>query len=301
MHSRQFGQSPSRTPATSPGDAAAVPKQLEQAREALGGRLREIRRDADLSGRELAVLTGWHFTKVSKLENGRQHPSDHDIRAWCTHCHAAGEISGLIATAHSVESMYIEWRRQMKFGLKRPQQVRTPAYERTRLFRIYEPGLVPGLFQTAEYATALMTGVIEFHEIPDDLDQAVAARLERQRLLYSGDRRFHVILEQQALRTRVGSTETMAGQLDRLLTLMSIHRVTLGVIPAATERETTPAVGFWIFDDETVQVETVSAELTITQYCEIALYVRKFDLLARSAVIGAAARNLIIEAQTDLL
>lgn len=82
--------------------------------------------------RELAVLTGWHFTKVSKLENDRQHPSDHDIHAWCTHCHAPGEISGLIATAHSVESMYIEWRQQMKFGLKRPQQARTPAYERTR-------------------------------------------------------------------------------------------------------------------------------------------------------------------------
>jgi transcriptional regulator with XRE-family HTH domain len=277
-----------------------VPRQLEQAREALGGRLREIRRDAGLSGRELAGLAGWHFTKVSKLENGRQHPSDADIRDWCRHCRAPDEITGLIATAHSVESMYIEWRRQMKFGLKRPQQARTPVYERTRQFRIYEPGLLPGLFQTAEYATALMARVIEFHDIPDDLDQAVAARLERQRLLYSGDRRFHVILEEQALRTRVGTADTMAGQLDRLLALMNIQRVTLGVIPAAGERQTTPAAGFWIFDDDTVQMETVSAELTITQHREVALYARKFGLLARSAVTAAAARTLIIAAQADL-
>jgi transcriptional regulator with XRE-family HTH domain len=277
-----------------------LPRQLEQAREALGGRLREIRRDAGLSGRDLAALAGWHFTKVSKLENGRQHPSDADVRAWCHHCNASQEAAGLIATAHSVESMYIEWRRQMKFGLKRPQQARTPVYERTKLFRIYEPGLIPGLFQTAEYATALMTGVIEFHDIPDDLDHAVAARLERQRLLYSGDRRFHVVVEQQALLTRVGTSETMAGQLDRLLALMGISRVTLGVIPAAGQRHTTPAAGFWIFDDETVQMETVSAELTITQHREVALYAKKFDLLARSAVTGPAARNLIVAAQAAL-
>ncbi len=277
-----------------------MPRQLEQAREALGGRLREIRRDAGLSGRQLAALTGWHFTKVSKLENGKQHPSDDDLRTWCTRCHAHGEITDLIAAAHSVQSMYIEWRRQMRFGLKRPQQARTPAYEHAKLFRIYEPGLIPGLFQTAEYAAAIMTKVIDFYDIPDDLDQAVAARLERQRLLYSGNRHFHVILEEQALRTRIGSTQTMAGQLDRLLTLMSIQRVSLSIIPAAAERHTTTTAGFWIFDDETAQVETVSAEITITQHREIALYAKKFDLLSRSAVNGASARNLIISAQANL-
>ncbi len=277
-----------------------MPRQLEQAREALGGRLREIRKDASLSGRQLAALTGWHFTKVSKLENGKQHPSDDDIRSWCTQCRAHGEITDLIATAHSVESMYIEWRRQMKFGLKRPQRARTPAYERAKLVRIYEPSLIPGLFQTAEYATAIMTNVIDFYDIPDDLDQAVAARLERQRLLYSGDRRFHIILEEQALRTRIGGPQAMAGQLDRLLTLMNIQRLNLSIIPASAERHTTTTAGFWIFDDETVQVETVSAEVTITQHREIALYAKKFDLLSRSAVNGARARNLIISAQEDL-
>lgn len=277
-----------------------MPKQLEQAREALGARLREIRRDAGLSGRELAALTDWHFTKISKLENGKQHPSDDDIRAWCTHCGGDAETAELIAAAHSVESMYIEWRRQMKFGLRRPQQARTSAYERAKLFRIYEPGLIPGLFQTAEYATAIMAKVIEFHDIPDDLDKAVAARLERQRLLYAGDRQFHVTLEEQVLHTRVGSTQAMAGQLDRLLTLMNVRGVRLGIIPHAAERHTTPAAGFWIFDDGTVQVETVSAEITVTLHHEIVLYIRKFDLLTRSAVTGAQARKLIVAAQAGL-
>jgi transcriptional regulator with XRE-family HTH domain len=277
-----------------------LPRQVEQAREALGARLREIRKDARLSGRQLAALTGWHFTKVSKLENGKQHPSDNDLRTWCYHCQAPGEAAELIGSAHTVASMYLEWRRQGRAGMRRPQRAKTPAYERAKLFRIYEPVLIPGLFQTAEYATWILGSFIGFHDMPNDLDQAVAARLERQHLLYSGDRRFHIVLEEQALRTQIGGTQTMAGQLDRLITLMSLRRVNLAIIPATAERYTTPTAGFWIFDDETAQAETVSAELTITQYREIALYAKKFDLLAKSAVTGPAARSLITQAMTDL-
>jgi len=157
-----------------------MPRQVEQAREALGARLRELRRDAGLSGRQLAALAGWHFTKVSKLENGKQHPSDDDLRAWCHHCHAPGEAADLIASAHSVASMYQEWRRQGRAGMRRPQKAKTPVYERAKLFRIYEPTLIPGLFQTADYATWIMAHFIGFHDLPNDLDQAVAARMERR-------------------------------------------------------------------------------------------------------------------------
>jgi transcriptional regulator with XRE-family HTH domain len=38
-----------------------------QAREALGARLREIRKDAGLTAKAFAGLAGWHFTEVSKL------------------------------------------------------------------------------------------------------------------------------------------------------------------------------------------------------------------------------------------
>src|SRR6266498_1674286 len=58
----------------------------QEAREALGTRLREIRTEAGLTGRVLAQVAGWHFSKVSKIEHGRQPPSVLDIRAWCKHC-----------------------------------------------------------------------------------------------------------------------------------------------------------------------------------------------------------------------
>ncbi|WP_405137599.1 helix-turn-helix domain-containing protein [Nocardia sp. NBC_01388] len=49
-----------------------------------GPRLRELRRDAGLTGRKLADSAGWHESKTSKIEYGKQTPSEADLRAWCT-------------------------------------------------------------------------------------------------------------------------------------------------------------------------------------------------------------------------
>lgn len=155
---------------------------------------------------------------------------------------------------------------------------------------------MPGLFQTAEYATTVIRTAIEFNQIPDDLDEAVAARLQRQQFLYSADRRFLVVLEEQVLRTRVGTVETMQGQLDRLLALMSLQRISLGIIPSLAERAIWPSAGFWIFDQGTVRLETPSAELTITQRSEIAVFEKRFAQLQASAVYGREARALIASA-----
>ncbi|PZS29490.1 MAG: XRE family transcriptional regulator [Pseudonocardiales bacterium] len=267
----------------------------------MGARLREIRQDANLTGRVLASRCGWHFTKVSKLEHGTQNPSEEDLWAWCHACDAVDQARDLIATVRTIESMYVEWRRALHSGMKHGQKAKIPLYERTELFRVYEPGLVPGLFQTPEYASAIIAHVIEFDQIPNDLEEAVAARMERQRVLYTGDRRFLVVLEEQALRTRVGdAASVMAGQLDRLLAVMSMHRVSLGIIPSTGRRHTWASVGFWIFDRHTVHIDTPSAGLTIAQRSEITVFEKKFARHQRSAVYGKEARELINTALVDL-
>lgn len=272
----------------------------QQARETLGARLKDLRKDAGLTGRALAHAAGWHEAKVSKIEHGRQNPSEDDLRAWSRLCGCEDQLGDLIASVRSVEAMYVEWRRMQRSGLRRLQEAAVPLYERTNLFRVYDPTLIPGLFQTSAYASALMSRIIEFRNIPNDLDEAVAARIERQRVLYSGDRRFLAVIEEQALRTRVGDTDVMAGQLDRLMTVMSLQRVSLGVIPSTGVRQIWPVEGFWIFDDTTVLVETVSAELNITPPREITLYERAFQRLQRSSVYGNEARALIVRAMAEL-
>lgn len=272
----------------------------QQARAVLGARLREIRVEAGLTGRALAALAGWHYTKVSKLEHAATSPTEEDIRAWCRHCRADDQASDLIASARNIESMYREWRRRMRGGLKRLQESSIPLYERTTLFRVYEHTVFPGLFHTAEYAAALLSYWVDVMGIPNDVDAAVAIRLERQKVLHQRPKRFVFLLAEQVLRTRVGSTEVMAGQLGNTLAVLSLPSVSVGVIPSTAERSAWSQVAFWMFDDVQVNVDTVSAGLQITTPHEIALYARTFDQLRQSAVFGDKARALILRVRSEL-
>jgi transcriptional regulator with XRE-family HTH domain len=272
-----------------------------EAQRALGSRLREIRKDAGLSGRALAAATGQHFTRVSKIEHGVQPPTDDDIRDWCLACGANEQVPDLIATARVVESAYLEFRRQARAGMKRVVGAHTlPLYERTSLFRIYEHNVVPGLFQTAAYCAAMLSFWIGFLDTPADLDAAVAARMERQKIVWEARKRFVVVLEEQALRTWFGSADVQAGQLGRLLEMMSVPTVSLGIIPLMTERAAVASAGFWIFDDSLVALETPTASIEVTRPQEIELYARMFENLRSAASFGAAARRLIVKALDEL-
>ena len=178
--------------------------------------LREIRLDAGLTARALAQLTGWHFTKVSKLEHGTRRPSPDDIRAWCRYCQAEDQVIDLIATTRGIDAMYTEWRRQLRTGMRYVQDSVRPLYEQTLLFRVYETTFIPGLLNTAGCAAAIMGFWAGLMSLPADIETAVAARMSRQNVLYAGKRSFVFVIEEQALRTRVGGAEVMAGQLDRL-------------------------------------------------------------------------------------
>jgi len=274
---------------------------VQQAKEAFGARLRELRQEASLTGRALARLTGLHYTKVSRAENGRQSITDAEILAWCTACGASDQVPELIATARTVDSMYREWRRQTRAGLRHLQESSAPLYERTQLFRIYEHTTLPGLFHTAEYSTEIMNYWVRFLGLPDDAEAATAARLARQKVLRSGRRRFIVVLAEQVLRTRLGTPQVMAAQLEHLQQVMRLPNVSVGIIPAMAERYTVAQVPFWIWDDARVTIETISASLDITRPDEIALYATVFDQLRQSAVYGSRARELISSAIAEHL
>jgi transcriptional regulator with XRE-family HTH domain len=272
-----------------------------QAQRALGARLREVRKDAGLSGRALAAATGQHFTRVSKIEHGVQPPTDNDIRDWCRACGAGEQVPDLIATARVVESAYLEFRRQARAGMKRVTGAHTLAlYERTSQFRIYEHNVIPGLFQTAAYCAAMLSFWIGFLDTPADLDAAVSARMEKQKVIFDAGKRFAVVLEEQALGTWFGTAEVQAGQLGRLLEMMSVPTISLGIVPLMTERTGVASAGFWIFDDSLVTLETPTASIDVTQPQEVELYTRMFGHLRDAAVFGAAARGLIIRALGEL-
>ncbi|WP_113705500.1 helix-turn-helix domain-containing protein [Nonomuraea lactucae] len=271
-----------------------------QAAEALGQRLREIRTGANFTGRALAAEAGWHYTKVSRMEHGGKTPTEEEIRIWCRICNTEDQIPDLIATVRSIQSMYQEFRRQTRAGMKRLMQVHVPLYERTSLFRIYEHNVIPGLFQTADYAAAMLSFWISFLDTPNDLEASVTARMDRQRVIYQAGKRFNVLIEEQALRTWFGTAEVQAGQLDRLLTVMSLPTVSIGIIPMMIERPCVASTGFWVFDDELVCLETPTANIEITRPTEVNLYLRMFGQLASVAVYGKTARRIITTVAQEL-
>ena len=193
--------------------------------------------------------------------------------------------------------MYIEWRRQHRTGLRRTQESLVPLYERTHLFRVYCSNVIPGFFQTAGYADALLSAIRVFRGTFDDVGEAVAARMRRNRILHTQNHRFAVLVEESALRYRLGDADVMAGQLGHLLDVMALPSVSFGVIPlSAGGRPMWALESFTIFDDDRVHVELLSAQVTVTTPGEIALYLHAFAKLAELAVYGQAARALITTA-----
>ncbi|MBV6699361.1 helix-turn-helix transcriptional regulator [Kitasatospora aureofaciens] len=272
----------------------------QEARLVVAARLREIMLDAGLQGQELAALCGWNGAKTSRIINAKTAPSDSDIRAWCSACGADGQAADLIAANRAVDSMYVEWRRLTRTGLRRLQESAMPLYERTRHFRSYSSRVVPGVLQTEAYATALLATVADFRRTPNDVAEAVKARLARSRVIRTGNHRFAILVEESVLYYRLGSVETMAEQLGHLLTVMSLPAVSLGVIPFTAERTMWPVETFNIFDDAEAGVELLSAQVTVTTPSEVGLYAQAFGRLKGFAVHGARARALITGAIDSL-
>lgn len=181
-------------------------------------------------------------------------------------------------------------------GLRRAQEAVLPLFERTRWFRSYSSWLVPGLIQTYGYTEDVLRAVQRRRVEIDDVADAVAVRMERQRVLYEGQRRFAFLLEESVLRNGLGSPDTQQEQLEHLLMVGLLPNVSLGVVPTRLGRSRMPVEGFWIYDTTQVNVELVSGYLTLTQPSEVAAYPGTFTVLADLAVYGAKARALITAA-----
>jgi transcriptional regulator with XRE-family HTH domain len=279
-----------------------VTTDFETARQALGVRLRELRLDAGLEGKDLAVRVGWPPSKVSRLQNGKQTATREDLTAWA---HAVdrpdveGELHGLLA-ALNMKQPRRSWRRQLAGGHRGRQEIAVQQTDATKTIRGLEVSRVPGLFQTQEYARAIFEANAEFRSIPPTTEDAVEARMRRQEALYDPGKTFRFLLCEAALYHRSCPVDVMAEQLDRLYGLVGQRRVELGILPFGTQMRRTAPHAFWIYDRRLVIVETISEELWLTGDEDIELYERAWDWLAESAEYGAPARHLIGRARASL-
>lgn len=147
--------------------------------------------------------------------------------------------------------MYLEWRRLNQGGMRKVQQDWNTLHEHTRVCRVYVSNVPPGFFQTPGFATALMEQITAFQGTPNDVAEAVAARIARSRFLYEGGHRYVVLMEQSVLRYRTADPQAMCGQLRHLLAVMPLASVSLGIIPLPAQRTVWPLEAFYLYDDTT--------------------------------------------------
>ncbi|MEU8132031.1 helix-turn-helix domain-containing protein [Streptodolium elevatio] len=272
----------------------------QHARASLGARLRELRTDAGLTGREVARRLDWPPSKVSKLETGRQTPSTGDLEAWARIVERPDAAHELCALLRSFETRYRTWKRQLATGHRARQEAGVIEMQRTRTLRGFESGIIPGIFQTADYARNVLTRYAELRGTPRDIEPAVNARMKRQEALYAPGRRIHALLWEGALRVLVCPPDVLAGQLDRLSGVLGLSNVSLGVIPFEAPLGVAPGDGFWIYDHRLVISETWHAEMWLDDHDSITLFTTIWDSLSSAAVHGQKAQRLIARAHAAL-
>ncbi|WP_327323741.1 helix-turn-helix transcriptional regulator [Streptomyces sp. NBC_01210] len=273
---------------------------FQSARVALGARLRELRAEAGFTGKDLAEQLGWQRSKVSRLENGKQTATAEDLTAWAG-ATAPGQAADLESRRRGLESQQRSWRRQLAAGHRSVQDRYVVEYRSTSTVRGYEATVIPGLFQTPDYARHLLIQNAALMRSPRDTEEAVHARMRRQEVLYEVRKLFRVLVWEGALHALICPREVMAGQLDRLVGLIGMSTVELGIVPLGAMLPLTPKHGFWIFDEERVIVETINTELSYETADEVELYGRVWDGLNEAAAYGPKAHRLIARARAMVL
>ncbi|MEV0158946.1 helix-turn-helix domain-containing protein [Nonomuraea fuscirosea] len=268
---------------------------FQQARIDLGSQLRQLREAAHLSGKELAERLRWQPSKVSRLENARQTATEDDVVVWAQAVGASPDTTdGLLRQSIALLERHDDWKQRHRSGLAALQEDVRDLESRTKLFRVFEPGIIVGLLQTSEYARHVFQKVKRLYSAADQIDAAVRVRMQRQEILYDRTRTFRFVVSEAALRTALAPPEVMRGQLDRLLAVSTLPNVEFGVIPFGTELPANPINGFWIYNEAMVAVATMTKDLILRDPDDIAFYVRAFDDYAKAAELEESGREVIM-------
>lgn len=270
--------------------------QTQRAR--LGQELQRIRMLAGLSGEQIGRVIAVHKSTVSRIERGDSVPSMQQVAAWADAANAGEERRALVMyLAEVAVNEVITHRDRLTGGLAFVQNTVGELEATARTLRHFQPGIIPGLLQTAEYARRILA----MADPPADIGQAVAARLARQSLLYDPERTLEFLLTEAALRFRPGpeSGDVLMAQLDHLAAVVTLQTVSFGVIPMDAEMDAFPRCAFILYEDRTegrppfAFVETPHASLSASDPPDVKVYQDQLEQFRRSALYGTEAIDLV--------
>jgi hypothetical protein len=160
----------------------------------------------------------------------------------------------------------------------------------------YQLQFVPGLFQTEDYARA----VIAAGEPANDVEQRVHLRMERQKLLTEPNApQFRAVLDEGAVRRTYGSARVMREQLEHLAALAGLPNVTLQVLPfdrGGPAAATGPFTMLQFAEDDLpdiVYLEQLTGAVYLDKPTEVERYRTAMDRVATAAATPTESRALL--------
>ncbi|MBT2482805.1 DUF5753 domain-containing protein [Streptomyces sp. ISL-94] len=255
----------------------------------LGAALKRHREAAGADQATAAEAILKSVSKVSRLESGLTSASALEVRTLldCYGVQDAGErarLEGWAKTGNQ-RGWWLDF-----------QETVTPDYadhitleNEATYIRSWQPVLIPGLLQTAEYAESVITSGPTFIAA-DMAARLVQVRQERQRRIAQGGVQFAAVIWEPAI-TSLASVPAIAGpQWSRLLEVGDRYNVTVQMLPASAGRAAGvagPFVSFSFGDEPTVEavaVENLPNTSVIEAPDDLALYVNVFDRLRSTAL-----------------
>lgn len=254
-----------------------------------GAEVRHARTSAGMTLAELGALVPCDASTVSRIESGQLRPAER-FAAACDEAfpNMNGWFTRFYADSRTWAGPYPKWFADWVNAERDAVTLRT-----------WEPLLIPGLLQTAEYARALFRAWSATGE-EDEVDQLVSARLDRQRIFdRSKPPSFWAVIDEGVIRRCIGSPKVMHGQLLHLAEMTERPMVRVHVIPSEVGAHTGLLGAFAIagFADDAqgiVYFESPDEGETTRDSPTIAKMVLIFDTLRSEALPRGATRDLVL-------
>lgn len=255
--------------------------------------LRNLRKQAGLSGDRLAARCNMSQSKVSRIENGRVRPSLVDLERILTALDAPAPLMAeASALARIAATEWQDARGMRRKGLDKKQLELAALEAASTEFRFFLLSMLTTLLSTPEYIRASLA------HIPGDHSKAVAKKLERQEILYDRAKRFTFILTEQAIRSPFLPDYAMAMQIDRLASLSHLPNIQIGVVPLGTRMPGCPLNTFTVYNGRLATVETTAGVMVFRDPRDIRMHLEEFAAYEGIALFGEAAREKLADWST---
>ncbi|PBC83330.1 MULTISPECIES: helix-turn-helix transcriptional regulator [unclassified Streptomyces] len=272
-------------------------------RRRLAIELKKLREDHGLTCNQVGESLDWSGSKVNRMETGQGRVQPSDIEALCRFYNTTDELRELLKDLAKHSKMRGWWH---AYGSAVPTwfSVYVGLEQAACSLRTYEAEFVPGLLQTADYARELHHATAQ--PSPDDVEQMIAVRMERQALLTAPQAPdLWAILHESVLRHVIGSRSVMQAQFERLLKMAQLKNVTVQVLPFNSGSY--PATGAYTMlgfpeqeDPDIVYRDGLTDAVYLEQPSDIAQYAKAFDNLRALSLSPQQSSALITEAMQGL-